>query len=83
MNIVNLILHYAPVDSKERILSTKDGHSNGPLQLAIFYGHENVTLAILKDNKEFINVPDDQQGSPLHLAAKYDLVNIIEYLLER
>ena len=58
-------------------------HSKGPLQLAMFYGHENVTLAILKDNKEFINLPDDQQGSTLHLAAKYDLVNIIEYLLER
>lgn len=83
ITIVNLILQYASNDLKERILSSKDRHSNGPLQLAMFYGHEDVVLAILKDNEELTNLPDDQQSTPLHVAAKYNLVDVIEYLLER
>ena len=83
VKIVNLILHYAPAESKENILSARDGHSNEPLQLAMLYGHEDVALAILDDNKELTTLGGNQQSSPLHLAAKYDLVNIIDYLLER
>ena len=83
VSIVNLILHYTPNDSKERILLSKDRHSNGPLQLAMFYGHEDVTLAILRDNEELAYLTGDQQSTPLHIAAKYNLINVIEYLLER
>ena len=83
VKIVNLIIHYAPAESKENILSAKDGHSNGPLQLAMLYGQEDVALAILNDDKELTTLGGNQRGSPLHLAAKYDLVNVIDYLLER
>ena len=83
INIVNLILHYTPSDQKERILLSKDRHSNGPLQLAMFYDHEDVALAILKDNEELTHLTGDQQSTPLHVATKYNLINVIEYLLER
>ena len=83
VNIVDLILHYTSSDSKESILLSKDHHSNGPLQLAMFYGHEDVALAILRDNEELAYFTGDQQSTPLHVAAKYNLINVIEYLLER
>ena len=69
--------------SDPEVLLSKDRHSNGPLQLAMFYGHEEVALAILNDNEELAYFTGDQQSTPLHVAAKYNLINVIEYLLER
>lgn len=80
---MNLLLHYTPSDSKERILLNEDRDSNGPLQLAMFYGHEDVTLAILKDFEQLVYLTRDQEGTTLHIAAKYNLISVIEYLLER
>ena len=83
LSIVNLIFRYTSSDSKKKILSLEDSDSKRPLQLAMFYGHEDVALAILRENKEIISQPDDRENSILHDAAKYNLVGVIEYLLER
>ena len=83
INIVNLLLHYTSTDSKERTLLSNDRDSNGPLQLAMFYGHEDVALAILKDSEQLVYLTRDQESTTLHIAAKYNLISIIEYLLER
>lgn len=79
--IVKLILEYA---SCEKVLSTKDHDSNSPLQLAMFYGHEEAALVILKRCEELTNnFLDEQQNTLLHLAARYNLCNAMDYLFER
>ena len=85
MSIVNLIFRYTSSDLKKQILSTKGNDSKTPLQLAMFYGHEDVSLVVLKESKELEsgNQPYDEESSTLHDAAKYNLVVVIEYLLER
>ena len=85
MEAVELILQCCCTSdaTKNEALVARDHKGNTPLHLAMEHGHSDLAVYLLSIHRELANLSNDLQQTPLHLAAKFDWINVIDLLLER